>query len=98
MKAAVFSPTPTAPQSFLHVEDVPRPELDLGYILLRVVACGVCRTDLHIVEGDLPPIRPHLIPGHQIVGEVIEGATPELPLGSRVGVSWMGGVDGDCWY
>jgi propanol-preferring alcohol dehydrogenase len=50
------------------------------------------------VEGDLPPLRPRLIPGHQIVGEVIEGATPELPLGSRVGVSWMGGVDGDCWY
>ena len=45
-----------------------------------------------------PSLRPLLIPGHQIVGEVVEGATPELPLGTRVGVSWMGGVDGDCWY
>jgi propanol-preferring alcohol dehydrogenase len=63
-----------------------------------VVACGVCRTDLHIVEGDLPPLRPQLIPGHQIVGEVVEGATADLPLGNRAGVSWMGGVDGDCWY
>jgi propanol-preferring alcohol dehydrogenase len=63
-----------------------------------VVACGVCRTDLHIVEGDLPPIATDLIPGHQIVGEVVDGATAELPLGSRAGVSWMGGVDGDCWY
>ena len=98
MKAALFSASHTAPQPFLHAEDVPRPQLEAGHVLLRVVACGVCRTDLHIVEGDLPPIRPHLIPGHQIVGEVIEGATPELPLGSRVGVSWMGGVDGDCWY
>ena len=98
MKAAVFSSTHTAPQSFLHVGDVPRPQLEAGHVLLRVVACGVCRTDLHIVEGDLPPLRPRLIPGHQIVGEVIEGATQELPLGSRVGVSWMGGVDGDCWY
>jgi propanol-preferring alcohol dehydrogenase len=63
-----------------------------------VVACGVCRTDLHIVEGDLPPVARELIPGHQIVGEVVDGATAELPLGSRVGVSWVGGVDGDCWY
>jgi len=69
-----------------------------GHVLLRVVACGVCRTDLHIVEGDLPPVARELIPGHQIVGEVVEGATAELPLGSRVGVSWVGGVDGDCWY
>ena len=66
--------------------------------MLRVVACGVCRTDLHIVEGDLPALRPQLIPGHQIVGEVVEGATADLPIGTRVGVSWMGGVDGDCWY
>lgn len=66
--------------------------------MLRVVACGVCRTDLHIVEKDLPPLRPRLIPGHQIVGEVVEGATVELPMGTRVGVSWMGGVDGTCWY
>jgi propanol-preferring alcohol dehydrogenase len=58
----------------------------------------VCRTDLHIVEEDLPPLKPQIIPGHQIVGEVVEGATSELPIGARVGVSWMGGVDGSCWY
>jgi len=62
------------------------------------MACGVCRTDLHIVEGDLPPIRPRIVPGHQIVGEVVAGAIPGLPLGTRAGVSWMGGVDGDCWF
>jgi len=67
-------------------------------VLLRVIACGVCRTDLHIVEGDLPPLRPQLIPGHQIVGEVVEGATEAIPMGSRVGVSWMGGTDGNCWF
>ncbi|MFZ0296778.1 MAG: zinc-dependent alcohol dehydrogenase family protein [Terriglobales bacterium] len=98
MKAAIFSSIHTAPKSFLHVEDVPRPQLEAGHLLLRVVACGVCRTDLHIVEGDLLPLRPRLTPGHQIVGEVIEGATLELPAGTRVGVSWMGGVDGDCPY
>lgn len=98
MKAAVFSSVQTPPGSFLQIEDVPRPQPDGGHVLLRVVACGVCRTDLHIVEGDLPALRPKLIPGHQIVGEVMEGATADLPIGTRVGVSWMGGVDGDCWY
>jgi alcohol dehydrogenase, propanol-preferring len=93
MNAAIFrSKLP------LQVEDVPRPSLTPGHLMLRVLACGVCRTDLHIVEGDLPPIRPQLIPGHQIVGEVMEGATSEWPAGSRVGVSWMGGVDGDCFF
>lgn len=65
-------------------------------VLLRVKACGVCRTDLHIVEGELPPLRSPVIPGHQIVGEIVDGATPDLPLGLRVGVSWLGGVDGTC--
>ncbi len=95
MKAAVL----TSDRSpFLQIEEVPRPEPREGFVLLRVLACGVCRTDLHIAEGELPPIHPGLIPGHQIVGEVAGGATAELPLGSRVGVSWIGGVDGDCWY
>jgi propanol-preferring alcohol dehydrogenase len=98
MKAAVLIPGRTAPQPFLEIEEVPRPEPQTGYVVLRVLACGVCRTDLHIAEGDLPPVRPKLIPGHQIVGEVVTGATAELALGSRVGVSWIGGVDGDCWY
>ncbi len=93
MKAAILTSGPS-----LQIEDVPRPQLASGHVLLRVLACGVCRTDLHIVEGDLPPIKEKLIPGHQIVGEIVEGATAELPLGTRVGVSWMGGADGDCWF
>jgi propanol-preferring alcohol dehydrogenase len=68
------------------------------HVIIKVLACGVCRTDLHIVEGDLAPVRPRLIPGHQIVGEIIDGATPELPIGTLAGVSWIGGVDGDCWF
>jgi alcohol dehydrogenase, propanol-preferring len=98
MKAAVLIPGRKAPEPFLKIEEVPKPELQPGYVLLRVLACGVCRTDLHIAEGDLPPVHPQLIPGHQIVGEVAGGATAELPLGSRVGVSWIGGIDGDCWF
>jgi propanol-preferring alcohol dehydrogenase len=98
MRAAVYNGAPTADGGHLRVEDVPRPLLHSGHVLLRVIAYGVCRTDLHIVEGDLPPLRPRLIPGHQIIGEVVEGATEAVPNGSRVGVSWMGGIDGDCWF
>jgi propanol-preferring alcohol dehydrogenase len=58
----------------------------------------VCRTDLHIIEGEVPVRRRPLIPGHQIVGEIAGGATPELPAGTRVGVSWIGGTDGTCRY
>jgi len=58
----------------------------------------VCRTDLHIVEGELPPKQLRIIPGHQIVGEVIEGATTDILPGMRVGVSWLGGTDGTCPY
>jgi alcohol dehydrogenase, propanol-preferring len=98
MKAAVFTAGHADSGSFLQIEEVVRPEPQAGQVLLRVLACGVCRTDLHIVEGDLPPLHPKLIPGHQIVGEVAGGATAALPLGTRVGISWIGGVDGSCWY
>jgi propanol-preferring alcohol dehydrogenase len=77
---------------------VARQNAAAGQVLLRVRACGVCRTDLHIVEGELPPVRSPLILGHQIVGDIVEGATAELPVGTRVGVSWVGGVDGSCPY
>jgi propanol-preferring alcohol dehydrogenase len=97
MKAAIFRSGQLAPRR-LEIEDVVRPRPKAGQVLLRVLACGVCRTDLHIVDGDLPMLRTELIPGHQIVGEVIDGADAEMPPGSRVGVSWMGGVDGDCPY
>jgi alcohol dehydrogenase, propanol-preferring len=95
MKAAVLVPGGTP---LLEIAEVGRPELQPGHVLLHVLACGVCRTDLHIAEGDLPQVQSQLIPGHQIVGEVVAGETAELPLGSRAGVSWIGGIDGDCWY
>ena len=98
MNAAILtSPQPVA-QRPLKITDVADPELKPGHVLLRVRACGVCRTDLHIVEGELPPKQPGMIPGHQIVGEVVDGPTKETPLGARVGVSWLGGTDGSCPY
>jgi len=98
MKAAVLTTPGKVAGRPLQVEDVDKAEAGAGQVLLRVLACGVCRTDLHIVEGELPLRREGLIPGHQIVGEIVGGATLELPLGARVGVSWIGGTDGSCWY
>jgi propanol-preferring alcohol dehydrogenase len=98
MKAAVLAGPAPITQRPLQIKDVSKPSLESGHVLLKVRACGVCRTDLHIVEGELAPKHPNIIPGHQIVGEIIAGTTPELPLGSRVGVSWIGGTDGTCWY
>jgi alcohol dehydrogenase, propanol-preferring len=98
MKAALLTSPGPVSQRPLQITDVAAPQLNVGHVLLRVRACGVCRTDLHIVEGDLPPQQPSMIPGHQIVGEVVGGATEEIPRGSRVGVSWLGGTDGTCSY
>ncbi|MGO9324659.1 MAG: zinc-dependent alcohol dehydrogenase family protein [Terracidiphilus sp.] len=98
MRAAVFDSASSTPGAWLRFEDVPRPQPQPGEVLLKVLACGVCRTDLHIVERDLKPLQPRIVPGHQIVGQVVEGATAALPIGTRVGVSWIGGVDGDCWF
>lgn len=98
MRAAVLTaPRPIA-QRPLHITTVAHPHPQSGHVLLKVRACGVCRTDLHIIEGDLPSKQADLIPGHQIVGEVVAGDTAGIAPGSRVGVSWLGGTDGTCPY
>jgi propanol-preferring alcohol dehydrogenase len=73
----------------LTVEDIPAPDAGPGEVLLRVEACGVCRTDLHIVAGELKALHDAIIPGHQIVGR-------DVKTRIRLGVSWLGGVDGTC--
>src|SRR5437773_1535440 len=92
MKAAVLTTPSPISESPLRIEDVPIPEPPDSpgsggtipdYVLLRVRACGVCRTDLHIVEGELPPRNPRIVPGHQIVGEIIAGDLDALT--DRVG-------------
>jgi propanol-preferring alcohol dehydrogenase len=98
MKAAVLTTPQPISQRPLRIEKVPDPQITPGHVLLKIRACGVCRTDLHITEGDLPPQHPRMIPGHQIVGEVIASETKDLPLHTRVGVSWLGGTDGTCPY
>ena len=78
--------------------DVPEP--GPGELLIRVLACGVCRTDLHLAEGDLPPRAPGITPGHEVVGEVVAaGSGPaRFAAGDRVGVAWLAGTDGTCEY
>jgi len=76
------------------------PEPGQGELLVRVLCCGVCRTDLHLAEGDLKPRRPDVTPGHEVVGEVVAagaGASRFAP-GDRVGVAWLAGTDGSCRY
>jgi alcohol dehydrogenase, propanol-preferring len=84
----------------LVLQDRPVPEPGPGELLIRVLRCGVCRTDLHLAEGDLPPKRPDVTPGHEVVGEVVEAGqgTTRFAVGDRVGVAWLGGTDGSCKY
>jgi propanol-preferring alcohol dehydrogenase len=79
--------------------EVPRPQPD--ELLVSVRACGVCRTDLHVAEGDLPVHRPHVIPGHEVVGEVIElgpDAGSSFAVGDRVGIAWLRHTCGVCRF
>lgn len=96
MRAAVLHDP--AANHRLALEDVATPKPGPGEVLLRVEACGVCRTDLHIVAGELPQLRREVTPGHQIVGRVekLGRGTGYTSVGARVGVSWLGGVDGTC--
>jgi alcohol dehydrogenase, propanol-preferring len=84
----------------LRVAEVPVPEPGEGQLFLRVHCCAVCRTDLHVVDGELPHPRLPLIPGHQIVGivEKIGGHAGSFAMGDRVGVPWLGWTDGECRY
>ena len=112
MRAMQLAAPGPAAQRPLRLVELPVPAPGPGEVLLRVRACGVCRTDLHILEGELPPRRSPVVPGHQIVGEVAAlgggvaagispggevGASP-LALGERVGVPWLYRTCGICRF
>lgn len=87
------------PGSRLEPEERAMPEPGPGQVVLRVRACAVCRTDLHVVDGDLPDIPCPIVPGHEIVGEVVgTGEGVVLGVGTRVGVPWLGHTCGHCRY
>lgn len=96
MRAMVFR----APGAGLHAERLPVPQPARGEVLLQVEACGVCRTDLHLLDGELPDPRLPVVPGHQIVGRVVAcgAASGRFRIGERVGVPWLGGSCGECAY
>jgi alcohol dehydrogenase, propanol-preferring len=100
MKACILrSPAPIVTNP-LEFTEVPKPEPGDGQVLVRVNACGVCRTDLHVVEGELAPRKSPITPGHQVVGTVEaagSGAT-RYPIGTRVGIAWLHSTDGSCEY
>lgn len=84
----------------LELREMPTPQPSAGELLLKVTACGICRTDLHVVDGELTEPKLPLVPGHQIVGiveELGEGVTGFRP-GDRVGVPWLGGTCGECGF
>jgi propanol-preferring alcohol dehydrogenase len=89
------------PKQPLQLRDVPKPKPGKGQLLVRISTCAVCRTDLHVVDRELPQPKLPLILGHQIVGRV-EGiggeSTPHFKVGDRVGIPWLGWTDGECAY
>jgi alcohol dehydrogenase, propanol-preferring len=93
MKAMVLD----APGSPLREAELPSPTPGPGQVVVAVDACGVCRTDLHVVDGELPDPKLPLVPGHQVVGRVVDGGERFSP-GDRVGIPWLGWTDGECRY
>jgi propanol-preferring alcohol dehydrogenase len=89
------------PRQSLQLRDVEKPTPARGQLLVRIATCGVCRTDLHVVDGELPDPKLPLIPGHQIVGhveEIGEEVNSKFKVGDRVGIPWLGWTDGECAF
>ena len=100
MKACLLkSPAPVTTNPLVFT-GVPVPQPQKGEVLVRVKACGVCRTDLHVIEGELPPRKSPVIPGHQIVGSIekLGEGSHRFPLGARVGIPWLHSADQTCEF
>ena len=85
------------PRSPLRLDSPEIPEAGPGQVLVRVKACGVCRTDLHLLDGELPACRHPITPGHEVVGTVV-AAGQRFPAGARVGIPWLGWTCGECAF
>ena len=88
------------PKQPLQLRDMPKPKAAVGQVLVRVATCAVCRTDLHVADGELPDPKLPLILGHQIVGHIEEigDGVKGFSIGDRVGIPWLGWTDGQCPY
>jgi len=100
MKACLLRAPAAIETNPLEYTDVTAPQPKSGEVLVRVRACGVCRTDLHVIEGELPPRKSPVIPGHQVVGVVERQGENALRfgIGDRVGIAWLHRTDGTCEY
>jgi propanol-preferring alcohol dehydrogenase len=100
VRAWVVDHTAPADERPLRRVDRAEPEPGPGQVRVRINCCGVCRTDLHLAEGDLPPKHPGITPGHEVVGRVdaVGAGASRFGIGERVGVPWLGGTDGSCRY
>ena len=100
MKACLLRAPAAIETNPLEYADVAMPQPKSGEVLVRVRACGVCRTDLHVVEGELPPRKSPVIPGHQVVGliEKQHENARRFTVGTRVGIAWLHQTDGTCEY
>ncbi|HVY65258.1 MAG TPA: zinc-dependent alcohol dehydrogenase family protein [Gammaproteobacteria bacterium] len=90
----------TGPGRALSYDDVPTPEPEAGQVLIEVLACGVCRTDLHVLDGELPDLCYPVTPGHEVVGRVVRAGrgVTDVGIGDRVGVPWLAWTCGECRY
>src|SRR5260221_9263597 len=89
-----------SPKRPLHETQVPKPAPAPGQVLVRVAACAVCRTDLHVIDGELPNLKLPLVPGHEIVGyvEQVGAGVERFRPGDRVGIPWLGWTCGECGF
>lgn len=100
MKACLLHAPAPASKNPLELAEIPKPQPEGGQVLVRVRACGVCRTDLHVVEGELPPRKSPVVPGHQVVGivEQMGERAHRFRMGDRVGIPWLHETCGQCEY
>ncbi len=100
MRACVLEKTAPVETNPLTWREVPVPEPQKNHVRLRIRCCAVCRTDLHVIEGELPPRKSPVIPGHQVVGivDAVGSEAKRFRIGTRVGVAWLHNTDGTCAY
>jgi alcohol dehydrogenase, propanol-preferring len=96
MKAMVLD----GPGERLRLAELPVPEPEAGQVLVKIRACAVCRTDLHVVDGELPEPKLPIVPGHEIVGKVVRAGpgVERLRAGERIGIPWLGWTCGSCRF
>ena len=100
MQAMVLEKQGDIGGSPLQLRDVPEPEPGAREVLVRIRCCACCRTDLHVIEGELPVLKSPVIPGHQVIGviERTSARATRFRMGDRVGIPWLHQTDGKCEY